>query len=166
MRLTLITCGLLAGATPALVLMNSILVSEGVRRAEPLQPMVLTTTLMDSEPKTLTDAYQSMPSTHTISTQAQIIKENGQLFIEFYHSLNTAQQTPSLMLVLDTHREPDNQLVHKSDRYLTIGELDKSAGQHRYLLPTVKPDEQYFSVVIWCPEFNTVLGYIPILDKA
>lgn len=166
MRLTLITYGLLAGAAPALVLANSVLMSEGARQAQPLQTMALAAKLMDSEPKTLTSAYQSIPKAQHPSSQAQIVNEDGQFFIEFYHSLNAVAQMPSLMLSLDTQAEPDDHFVYESDRYLTIGELDKNAGQHRYLLPTAAAKKQYFSVIIWCPELDTVLGYIPILHAA
>ncbi|MDB9527502.1 DM13 domain-containing protein [Oscillatoria sp. CS-180] len=166
MRLSFIAYSILAGVTPALVLANSILSSGPTRPVQPLYKMALTDTLMDSEPKTLVRAYKLMDVASENPAQAQIVQENGQTFLEFYHSLNTPAQMPRLILILDTAAEPDSTFVYQSDRHLKVGDLEKSSGQHRYPLPSSIDLYQYSSVVIWCPELNTTMGYMPIVKKA
>ena len=162
MRFTLITYSLLAAVTPVLVLLSSGLIAAPPNPMQPLQSMSFAETLMDSEPKTLVRAAGQIAIAPAPPAPASIVKDNGQLFLEFYHSLNAAAQTPSLMLILDADLEPKQDFSQISDRQLAIGQLAKQSGQHRYLLPTAVDADRYLSVVIWCPEFKTIVGYMPL----
>lgn len=166
MRLTLITYGVLAGVTPALVLANSLLTAKSLNFIQPMQSMSLAETLMDSEPKTLAKAYALLSTPEATSLGATIIEENGQFFLEFYHSLNATAQSPHLVLALATEGEPNVSFLSPSDRYVEIGALAQKAGKHRYLLPPSIEVGRYHSVVIWCDELDTMMGYIPILSRA
>ena len=162
MRFTLITYSLLAAVTPVLVLLSSGLIAAPPNPMQPLQSMSFAETLMDSEPKTLVRAAGQIAIAAAPAAPASIVEDNGQLFLEFYHSLNAAAQTPSLMLILDTNLEPKQDFGQISDRQLAIGQLAKQSGQHRYLLPTAVDADRYLSVVIWCPELKTIMGYMPL----
>ncbi|MGD1944026.1 MAG: DM13 domain-containing protein [Leptolyngbyaceae cyanobacterium] len=165
MQLTPLTYGLLAGVTPVLVLLNTILIAAPPNPIQPLQSMSFAETLMDSEPKTLVRAAGQLAIAVAPVAAASIVEDNGQLFLEFYHPLNAAAQTPNLMLILDSDLEPRQDFGQISDRQLTIGQLAKESGQHRYLLPTSADADRYLSVVIWCPELQKVMGYMPILSQ-
>ncbi|MEL6400181.1 MAG: DM13 domain-containing protein [Cyanobacteria bacterium J06607_6] len=165
MRFTLITYSLLAAVTPVLVLLSSGLIAAPPDSLQPLQSMSFAETLMDSEPKTLVRAAGQIAIAAAPAAPASIVEENGQLFLEFYHPLNAAAQTPSLVLILDSDVEPHQDFGQPSDRQLTIGQLAKQSGQHRYLLPTAVDVDRYLSVVIWCPELKTIMGYMPISSQ-
>lgn len=166
MKVAFLTYGVLAGLTPTLVFANSLLVSTAPKPLHLFRSMSLANSLMISEPIKLKMAdEQSRILSPEKAAQASIVEENGQLFLEFFQSVNLAAQTPQLTLVLDTQAEPHEVLIEDSDRNLAIGQLEKKAGNHRYRLPNSVNTHNYLSVVIWSPELNVILGYMPIVTS-
>ncbi|NEQ47130.1 MAG: DM13 domain-containing protein [Leptolyngbya sp. SIOISBB] len=163
MQFNVLTYSLLACITPILVLVNCILFAKSPKFTQPLQSLSLASTLMTSEPATLAKAYAEMsPSIPANSAQASIVKSGEQHYLEFYHSLNAAAQTPSWVLVLDTQAEPTHDFRASRDRTLSLGQLQTTAGQQNYPIPDSVDVSQYLSVVIWCPELGAIMGYAPL----
>ncbi len=163
MQFHVLTYGLLAGVTPILVLANCILIAKSPQSAQPWQPMSLASTLMTSQPATLTQAYTNLfPSIPANSAQASIVKSGEQHYLEFYHSLNVAVQTSGWMLVLYPHAEPSHDFMISHDRKVTLGKLQTTAGRQNYPIPDSVDVSQYLSVVIWCPELDAIMGYAPL----
>ena len=165
MRFTLITYGILAGVTPALVFANSLLMSVPPTVVQPLQAIPLANTLVDLDPRMFMRVDDLITLAEEMSSKASIIEEDGQLFLEFYHSIHATAQTPSLVLYLDANTEPSHDFLQTSDHTLPIGYLGKVAGKYRYPLPKLLDTQQYSSVVFWCPEFQTIMGYLPVIRE-
>lgn len=156
-----LTYGILAGVTPTLVLLNSVLSSTPPESIRPLQSISLTEMLMDSEPKTLAQAHSLIPGVTAAASQARIVTKDGQSFLEFHHSFSTVSQTPDLMLILDANPAP-NDNFHRGDRQFMVGQLQSAAGNQQYPIPNSVDVYQYLSVVIWCPALDAVMGYAPL----
>jgi len=158
MNLTLMTYSLLAGLTPVLVLVNSLMISALPQSIQPLQLMSLEATLVDSEPKTLSRAMGLPVKLDSASSQASVINQNGQLFLELNYGLNATAQTPSLMLVLCERAAPDHHFAAE----VMLGYLQPIAGLQRYPIPTSVEINRYQSVVIWSPDLEAIMGYAPL----
>ena len=159
--------GALSGLTPTLVLMNSL---QGTptfppptsTQPQPLQSMRLVERLMNSGPKSIVTSYAFRPHASTANPQARIFGEDGQFFLELYNPFSTSARTPDLMLILDANPIPDGDFS-QSDRQYWVGNLQAAAGKQRYAIPASVDVYQYLSVVIWCPEFDAIMGYAPLV---
>ena len=162
MNLTLATYSLLAGLTPVLVLANSFVIATAPRSVQPWQSMSLGETAMALNLETLAVTAGQRPELSASHEQASVINRDGQLFLEFHYGLNAIAQTPNLMLVLCDQAAPDGQFEVNRDCVLVLGRLQPTAGRQQYLIPAAIAIDQYRSVVIWSPELDAVMGYIPL----
>ena len=164
---------IIAGVTPTLVLLNSLQGTASFSSSiteQPIKPIAhpLSRQLENIGPGNLVPLYSptSDADANASQTQARIVEQNGERFLEFYRSFSTAAQAPSLMLVLDSAKMPDttapNPNFAQSDRHYMVGELRPLAGMQRYPIPTSVNVAQYLSVIIWCPELDAIMGYAPL----
>lgn len=156
--------GILSGLTPALVLLNSVLVTAASSSSvlvQPLYPMALAERLTHTGPETWVTADKLMPEALAPKPQVRIWRTHDQAYLEFYNPFTIVEQTPDLMVMLDTTPTPDHQTL-TSDRALQLGQLQRLAGRQHYAIPASVDVSQYRSVVIWCPEFNAIIGYAPV----
>lgn len=79
-----IAYGLLASVTPALVLVNSVLISTASESVRPLRSLSLAHVLMFSEPMTMANAYRviALPASDP-TAPARIIHEGGSTIWSF-----------------------------------------------------------------------------------
>ena len=162
---------ILAGVTPTLVLLSSLQGTATFSSAasEPLiKPIAqpLSRQLERVGPVSLAPVFSSTSANSASQTQTRIVEQDGGRFLEFYRSFSTAAQAPNLMLVLDTAAMPDTKASNpnfaQSDRHYIVGELQPLAGMQRYSIPRSVNVSQYLSVIIWCPELDTIMGYAPL----
>ncbi|NER82861.1 MAG: DM13 domain-containing protein [Leptolyngbya sp. SIO1D8] len=159
-KASMLTYAILSGATPALVLINTLLGTEAASSSsvQPFQPLRLVEGLMNSGPASLVTADDLMPDESASRSNARIIAQNNHYILEFYNPFSTAAQTPNLMLVLEPASAPSENFT-LSDRHHVISKLRADAGKQQYLIPNSVDVSQYLSVVLWCPEFNVIMGY-------
>lgn len=159
--------GAIAVATPLLVLANALLSFADhalLSATTPLRPLL-------AEPPRLNAAAQTLAIAHRawmMQPQARIVAENSQLFLEFYVPFNILEQGPDLTLVLvpdalSTDGEGaggDRLLAPILDpRALPLGNMQATAGKHRYIIPAITDIGQYQAVVIWCAELDVMMGH-------
>ncbi len=97
---------------------------------------------------------------------ARIVADHNQVFLEFYSPFDLLEQGPDLSLILVTDPNTVNGL-EQSLSALPLGRMHMRAGNHRYpitvpISTTMSAGEtlrQYQSVIIWCTELNTMVGY-------
>ena len=160
----MIAYGVISTLTPVVVLINSLLATVGSSSSvsvQPLQSMSLVQRLMNSGPENLVTASDFMATPSEVKSQARVVEKGGQLFLEFYNAFSVIDQTPDLMLLLGKTSRPDEDVL-RSDRHLMVSKLKSVAGKQQYAIPTAVDPYQYFAAIIWCPEFNAVLGYAPL----
>ncbi|ASC71253.1 hypothetical protein XM38_022050 [Halomicronema hongdechloris C2206] len=163
-RTHLVAYGLIAGVTPVLVLVNSLLgparmSSMSVQR---FRSMATSGQRLIQDPvDRLGVAYTVMSRASTSYPQARIVTEKGQLFLELYQPFTMPSQTPSLMLILDRAAVPRGEHPPLDDS-VVLGELHASAGMQRYPIPESVEIRQYLSVMIWCPDLDAIMGYAPL----
>ncbi|MEM1281200.1 MAG: DM13 domain-containing protein [Cyanobacteria bacterium P01_D01_bin.6] len=63
---------------------------------------------------------------------------------------------------MDQRPVPIAPFVMDDDRTVVLGQLQPTAGQRPYPMPTSVDVSQYLSMVIWCPELNFMMGYAPL----
>jgi hypothetical protein len=161
----LLAYGIIAGVTPILVFMNTVLItaaSPSPTSVQPIHPIMLAPRLMNSEPETLVTADDFRPDGADRPPQAHIIEADGQVFLEFYSPFHSVDPAPDLTLVLDQQITSGKHLV-LSHRHYTIGKLQAAAGHQRYSIPASVEVGQYLSVVVWWPELGAILGYVPLV---
>lgn len=155
----------ISALTPVLVLVSSILntAAMSASSAQPLQSMLQLKTLMTVASNSWVLSYREVANASSARQpfQARIITDNGQQFLELFTPFNTMAQTPDLMVVLDKTAMPSTDLS-TGDRHFVVGQLQSAAGHQRYRIPENVDIRPYLSVMIWCPELDSIIGYIPL----
>ncbi|MEM0980955.1 MAG: DM13 domain-containing protein [Cyanobacteria bacterium P01_H01_bin.58] len=155
----------IAALTPVLVLVSSILntAAMSASSAQPWQSMLHMKTLMTVASNSWASSYREVANASSVGQpfQARITTDEGQPFLELFTPFNTMAQTPDLMVVLDKTAMPSTDLS-TGDRHFVVGQLQSTAGHQRYRIPEDVDIRQYLSVMIWCPELDSIIGYIPL----
>jgi|GEM_PF-6132984 hypothetical protein len=174
----LITYGLIAAATPLLVLVNSLsrtAYQATDSKAKSLHPRLAEMPCLSAAAQNLAIAYRAWAA----PSPARIVVENGQYFLEFYTPFHTLKQGPHLSLVLVTdilstvdikaqnsqsslskHNQPSSEPGYNLP--ISLGTLHTTAGQHRYPIPTGVNIRYYQTVAIRCAELNAIVGHVQL----
>jgi hypothetical protein len=97
-------------------------------------------------------------SEHPTTGMAQIVIKNGQKYLKFDSNFKS-DSGPDLFVIL--HRQSSPKRYSARD-YMSLGRLQKVAGQQMYKIPNGVNVAKYKSVVIWCRQFNATFGYAPL----
>jgi Electron transfer DM13 len=122
-----------------------------------LQPVNAESSMMGSKmSKNLVLASgEFIKSEHPTTGMAQIIMKNGQKYLKFDSNFKS-DNGPDLFVIL--HRQSSPKRYGARD-YMSLGRLQKVAGQQMYKIPNGVNVSKYKSVVIWCRQFNATFGY-------
>jgi hypothetical protein len=125
-----------------------------------LQPVNAESSMMGSKmSKNLVLASgEFIKSEHPTTGMAQIVMKNGQKYLKFDSNFKS-DSGPDLFVIL--HRQSSPKLYGAKD-YMSLGRLQKVAGQQMYKIPNGVNVSKYKSVVIWCRQFNATFGYVPL----
>ncbi len=118
-------------------------------------------------------AAQTLAMAHRawmMQPQTRIVAENSQLFLEFYVPFNSLDHSPDLTLILlpDAISTDEGGNWAEGDRpsapilaprAIPLGNIQATAGKHRYPIPATNNINQYQSVVIWCADLDAMIGY-------
>lgn len=100
---------------------------------------------------------------HPTQGTAQLVQQDGQVFLELDESFQTSTSGPDLVVIL--HRS-DNVLAAteppayplKDGDYVVIAPLQEYSGAQRYAIPADVNVDEFRSAGIWCRQFNATFG--------
>jgi Electron transfer DM13 len=99
-----------------------------------------------------------MKSEHPTTGMAQIVMKNGQKYLKFDDNFKS-DSGPDLFVILHRQGSPKS---YAAKDYISLGRLQKLAGQQMYKIPNRVNVANYKSAVIWCRKFNATFGYAPL----